>query len=406
MRCSCSETRRARPRPIRRRASSCRSARVVFHGVRRYAVSLRIDGQAVEAGLDTGSTGLRVLPRALSAPAVAAHGENTTYSYASGVEFRGHAIRRDVAFGALGGSVPLMRIDHIGCRRDQPDCPFASADPATYGIQGDGVPGQGFAAILGVGLKPDMVANPLEALGARAWIVELPPPRRCGAGPAHPQSRRCRNRGLSADRPRRRRQQSGRLHRGAARAGQGLRAHPLRFGAPGLRIMTAGRLAPWPPGTPAELAVGDRTTTATMTVEIGRREQGSGMMVVPRPDAAQPRISLGIAPYFRWSVLYDATGTGSACASVEAAARIGGSMFDLTGMTALVTGASGGIGSAIAGGAGGAGSAARGLGLERRQARGLPRPARRRPCRARLRSVGRRRGRRAGARRGRGARQA
>ena len=48
-------------------------------------------------------------------------------------------------------------------------------------------------------------------------------------------------------------------------------------------------------------------------------------------------------------------------------------MFDLTGMTALVTGASGGLGSAIAKALGGAGRAAGGVGQQCREARGLPR---------------------------------
>ena len=80
-------------------------------------------------------------------------------------------------------------------------------------------------------------------------------------------------------------------------------------------------------------------------------------------------------------------------------------MFDLTGMTALVTGASGGIGSAIAQGAGGAGCAAGGFGIECGEARRVPRRAWAAIMSRCLQSVGWGCGRRAGACGGRGARQ-
>ena len=41
-----------------------------------------------------------------------------------------------------------------------------------------------------------------------------------------------------------------------------------------------------------------------MTVTIGRREQASGLFYAP--GRADTRLSLGFAPYFHWSVLYDA----------------------------------------------------------------------------------------------------
>ena len=84
----------------------------------------------------------------------------------------------------------------------------------------------------------------------------------------------------------------------------------------------------------------------------------------------------------------------------------GGNMFDLTGMTALVTGASGGIGSAIAQALAAAGRAAGRLGLECRQIGGVPRRARRRSCRLAVQPFRRRRRRCARAAGGRGARPA
>ena len=60
-------------------------------------------------------------------------------------------------------------------------------------------------------------------------------------------------------------------------------------------------------------------------------------------------------------------------------------MFDLTGMTALVTGASGGLGSVDRQGAERAGRAAGAVGVECRQARGVRGRAWRRSCRAAVR---------------------
>ena len=45
---------------------------VLSDGVRRYAVTLTVDGVPIEAQLDTGSTGLRILAPALSGKAASA----------------------------------------------------------------------------------------------------------------------------------------------------------------------------------------------------------------------------------------------------------------------------------------------------------------------------------------------
>lgn len=273
-------------------------------GVRRYAVTLTIDGQSVDVGLDTGSTGLRVLPRGLGAAGRAAHGEHVTYGYGSGTAFTGPAIRVAVAAGAVAGTIRVMRIDQVGCLERRADCPASKVDPARYGIQGDGLPGEGFAAILGIRLKHDPVENPLIALGARRWIVELPRPGVPGGrlilDPDDAEIAAYARIGVDADGT-----APGCLI-GPPAQGKVCGASFFDTGAPGLRVIVPRPPAPWPNGTAATLSVGNGAAMRSAAIQIGRREQATAMLAVPRPDARQTQLSFGLAPYFIWSVLYDA----------------------------------------------------------------------------------------------------
>ena len=150
-------------------------------GTHRFGVPLTIDGHMVETGLDTGSTGLRVMARGL--PGSTAKGSATRYSYAVGTQFEGEAIAVPVAFGSVTGSVKVQRIDRLSCTAAKRNCPVRrNDDPATFGIQGNGLPNEGFVAILGINFRSDTVPNPFEALGVRRWIVDLPRPGDTGPG--------------------------------------------------------------------------------------------------------------------------------------------------------------------------------------------------------------------------------
>ena len=74
-------------------------------------------------------------------------------------------------------------------------------------------------------------------------------------------------------------------------------------GAAGLRVIRSAPVRLWPDGTAATIRVGTSATEQSMAVTIGRRDQASGMLHAP--GGADTRLSLGLAPYFRWSVLYD-----------------------------------------------------------------------------------------------------
>lgn len=268
------------------------------NGDRRFATTITIDGQPVEVGIDTGSTGLRVLPRGFGATHAAAHGPKVTYSYGAGTGFEGELIDVPVAFGAVAGFIRVMRIGAVGCVAAHPDCPIAHADLSEYGIQGDGIAGQGFAAILGIRTQHDPIDNPFAQLGIRRWLVELP--RAVGEA------------GRIVLNPR-----DDELA-GYARVGidaQGTTAGCLvgpeqicgraffDSGAAGLRVIRAAPFRPWPNGTPTKVTVGTGAEQQTMMVMIGRRDQASGLLYAR--GAGDPRLSFGFAPYFHWSVLYD-----------------------------------------------------------------------------------------------------
>lgn len=58
-------------------------------GAPRYTVTVTINGTPIEAGLDTGSVGLRILPAATLRAGVTPGVQPATYSYGSGVQLDG-----------------------------------------------------------------------------------------------------------------------------------------------------------------------------------------------------------------------------------------------------------------------------------------------------------------------------
>ena len=140
---------------------------VLSGGVRRYGVPIKVGNSTIEAGLDTGSTGLRILPGILAS--TDAQGSNTreTYSYQSGASLTGEVGTGTLAIGALSAPVTMELINLIGCRsRIRGGC-FANGAPRSlFGIMGGRRPGEGFAAILGTNMAEARIQSPLSAIGA------------------------------------------------------------------------------------------------------------------------------------------------------------------------------------------------------------------------------------------------
>ncbi|WP_375391753.1 hypothetical protein [uncultured Sphingomonas sp.] len=182
-----------------------------------------------------------------------------------------------------------MRVTTVGCTRDHPDCPVAHADLSAYGIQGDGIAGQGFAAILGIRPKRDPIDNPFAQLGVRRWIIELP-------RSAAEQGRII----LNPDDA----ELAGYVRLGVDADGTtpGCLTGPDRIcgraffdsGAAGLRVLRAAPFRPWPNGTPATITVGAGASAQSMAVTIGRRDQASGLFGAP--GSVDTRLSLGLPP--------------------------------------------------------------------------------------------------------------
>lgn len=278
-------------------------AEVDYAGDRRYVVTIDIAGQPVQAGLDTGSTGLRVLPRAM--PTGGKRGEHVHYGYSSGIGFDGHVVTVPVALGGDAGNAKVMGVEKVACDRPEAQCGNFHLDIASYGILGDGVAGQGFPAILGIGFKADAVDNPLTELGVHRWIVELPRPGdgrpgRLILNPTDEEIAGYQRLKLSGEGN----QIDGCLV-GTSAAGRVCAPTIFDSGAPGIRLIGLSG-TPWPRGTAIDVQLSDGRQKVDMPLVIGRRDLASGMMIQPGARDRPPMISLGLAPYFHWSVLYDA----------------------------------------------------------------------------------------------------
>jgi hypothetical protein len=304
----------ARAQPVRSEAEIHQS--VLSNGARRYAVAVQVGGTSLLAALDTGSTGLRILPGVLAPRDVTATPEAETYGYASGSRYEGVVGEAALAIGGAKGRGPVHLIRSIGCFVYLPHCPASRTTLDKYGIASDGLPDEGFKAILGIDMAPGRVGNPLRFLGAQRWIVDLPRP---GEGPGRlilnptPEETRGyimvplaapyaheRGGGLHDAVP-------GCLSNPAARA-RACGVVLMDTGAPGLAVANASLGAePWPDGATAALELFDTSGGLAVreALTLGLRDQGTRLTYRRETRVFGVVIYAGIAPYFAYSVLYD-----------------------------------------------------------------------------------------------------
>jgi hypothetical protein len=105
----------------------------------------------IEAMLDTGSTGLRILPGALSPANYVIMSRANEYGYGSGVKLTGRIANASVDIGGAvtDEPIPIQIIQTVGCFENKPRCPASRVAQTAYGLGGDGLPNEGFRPSLG-----------------------------------------------------------------------------------------------------------------------------------------------------------------------------------------------------------------------------------------------------------------
>ena len=276
------------------------------NGAIRYSIWLKVGHRIVEAMLDTGSTGLRVLPPVVPGDLT---GLPTEVTYDNGVRLRGLSIPVGVEIGDLSGTVPIEVVDKSDCDATEANCP-ARKHGGTFLIGGDGLSGHGYSAILGIGFseRGSDVPNPLEALGASQWMVELPSPDDPSAT-----GRLVLNPDAAA--------QAGFKMAPAVKGGdffgclqtkkpEQMICGPLLLdtGAPSIMAVTqdteTGEI--WPKGRAANFRF---RSGQTLSFDSGGAGDMSQVRIVPakqRPKLGDSFILAGLFPYYFYDVLYDA----------------------------------------------------------------------------------------------------
>ena len=148
--------------------------------------------------------------------------------------------------------------------------------------------------------------NPFETLGVRRWIIELPRPGDTVAGriilnPNDADVAGFANYKLMSDD-----NSLAGCITGPQPLGNISGWATLDTGAPGLFVFDTASRRPLATPIPVTISLGDATSRSKTDLVTGRRDQASRLILGTVTDAAQPRLFFGVAPYLRWSVLYDA----------------------------------------------------------------------------------------------------
>jgi hypothetical protein len=293
---------------------------VLTNGNIRYSVPVVIGtSSAIDAMLDTGSTGLRILQAAVPASAYAVTDRPSAYGYGSGVNLRGVIANASVAVGgaATGAPIPVEIVRSVGCLNDNPNCPASRMPAEDYRIGGSGLAKQGFMAIIGVNMGSADVVNPLNQIGAHSWIIILPKPGDHAAGKLiiNPEvSDRSGYALFHTDEILRRLPGAGGFHDAISGCLVSDETHKricgptlLDTGAPGVEITSgdSSALSGWKAGARMVMEFKNDNGAEPSNNFVANAGQPSRISSALRPNQPRTRISAGMLPYFSYSVLYD-----------------------------------------------------------------------------------------------------
>lgn len=282
---------------------------VLGDGTRRYAVPISIGGQTVEAGLDSGSVGLRALRDA--AAAAKKTGDDQSYQYGVGTELVGPQAQAPVTIGALTKTISIQAVRAVACAASRPNCPASRLSLTQFGIQGNGMPGEGFRAILGTGLAAARLPNPLVALGTHRWMIELPlsgdgRPGRLVLNPSDGELAGFVPLELwNPHRDRRNDALRGCLGR-PSNAWELCAPTLIDTGAPGIEVVNDAAPA-WPDGSAGYFKLQSaNANSVSIRFTSGQRKQASHLMFVRDERVQGPVIRSGLIIFLAYAVLYDA----------------------------------------------------------------------------------------------------
>ncbi len=149
---------------------------ILSNGKIRYAIPVNVGGVALDAWIDTGSSGLRILSRVVEASAIETTKKTSIYRFGSGLKLTGVLAKAVVSIGNASTIIPIdiQVIQSVECVIEMPSCPAAKVSRGDFLLGGAALPGEGFRAIIGLNMAEADVNNPLGRIGDRSWIVELP----------------------------------------------------------------------------------------------------------------------------------------------------------------------------------------------------------------------------------------